>query len=160
MPKPPMRPAHKSLRMSPYRLGITSTSNLLGSCTIYGPEISQCFGGDSQSNLTFKQTVSKYISLYLISGCCSATSRQQCKNKPSDIRLYNVLLVILNEANVHLHDVGLVNSCDCLPSICLCVLERIFRYSTTSWLCDQFDTLHYTGNNLKEMIGEKSHKQL
>ncbi|KAI2798648.1 hypothetical protein BLOT_010624 [Blomia tropicalis] len=57
IPRPPIRPAHRSDRMSPYK------------------------------KLTFKHTVSKYISLYLISGCFSAVSRQHCKNNPSDIRL-------------------------------------------------------------------------
>lgn len=89
------------LRMSPYKFGITSTSNWDGSWTIYkkricvsrsqrrthaacGPERSRQAG----ATLTFKHTVSRYISLNLISLQFSATSLHFCRKSPSDIRLY------------------------------------------------------------------------
>merc|ERR1719347_2558771 len=64
-PRPPINPAHRSDRISPYRLGITSTSYWLGSCTM------------------FKHTVSRYLSSNLISGCSSAASRQHLRKSPS-----------------------------------------------------------------------------
>ena len=66
-PKPPISPAHRSDKISPYRLGMTSTSYLPGSWTI------------------FKQTVSKYLSSKTISGYLPATLRQHVKKRPSDI---------------------------------------------------------------------------
>jgi len=68
-PRPPTRPAHISDKMSPYRFGMTSTSYCVGSCTM------------------FRHTVSKYFSSNFTSGCFSAASRQQCRNRPSDILL-------------------------------------------------------------------------
>ena len=39
--------------------------------------------------LTLRQAVSKYISLWVMSGYCSAISLQQARNRPSDLLLYN-----------------------------------------------------------------------
>mmetsp|Transcript_5576 Transcript_5576/g.15015 ORF Transcript_5576/g.15015 Transcript_5576/m.15015 type:complete len:265 (+) Transcript_5576:483-1277(+) len=64
-PKPPMRPALKSLMISPYKLGITITSNCPGSRT-------SCM-----------QQLSTMTSSYWISGYFSRTSRQHSKNNPS-----------------------------------------------------------------------------
>ena len=34
-PRPPISPAQRSDKISPYRLGITSTSYIVGSCTMF-----------------------------------------------------------------------------------------------------------------------------
>ena len=65
MPRPPTRPAHRSLTMSPYRFRHTSTSKSCGSCT------------------RPMQVASTILSLNSISGYRSATSRAMRRYRPS-----------------------------------------------------------------------------
>mmetsp|Transcript_39788 Transcript_39788/g.88439 ORF Transcript_39788/g.88439 Transcript_39788/m.88439 type:complete len:223 (-) Transcript_39788:615-1283(-) len=64
-PRPPISPAHRSEMMSPYRLGITNTSNWVGSFT-------SCM-----------HALSTISSSYCSSGYFSRTSLQHSRNKPS-----------------------------------------------------------------------------
>ena len=61
-PRPPMRPAHRSEMMSPYRLGMTSTSNCAGFFT-------SCM-----------HALSTISSSYSMSGCFSCTCAKRTSN--------------------------------------------------------------------------------
>mmetsp|Transcript_15352 Transcript_15352/g.39063 ORF Transcript_15352/g.39063 Transcript_15352/m.39063 type:complete len:218 (+) Transcript_15352:239-892(+) len=64
-PSPPTSPAHRSLTMSPYRLGMTNTSNCEGSLT-------SCM-----------QQLSMIFSSYVMSGYSSAIFLQHARKRPS-----------------------------------------------------------------------------
>ena len=67
MPRPPTRPAARSLAMSPYRFGNTTTSNCAGSMTMF------------MQNASMMRSSNSTLSSYSL-----ATSRATRRNKPSE----------------------------------------------------------------------------
>jgi hypothetical protein len=86
-PRPPIKPADKSERISPYRLGMTMTVSAkgVGSVAIYIS--APIYRNKNRQEPTRRQTRSRRSSSYATSGYSLATARQAVKNMPSDIFL-------------------------------------------------------------------------
>lgn len=115
--------------------------------------------------LTLRHTVSRYLSSNLISGCCSANSRQHFKNKPSDIRLTITFLksafsslffffeyVARRVDKVYSHNICFVNSSDFMSSIGFGMIKCKFSHASGSFFCNQFDALNDSWDYLQNQF--------
>jgi hypothetical protein len=154
-PNPPIKPAHMSERISPYRLGMTITRSAkgFGFCVIFPNGACQSQSRrERKTQFTWRQTLSRRSSPYVISGNSLATSRHADRNMPSDI-----FLVILSHSLMtsrlrpYAHNIRLVNGRNSIPSTCLSVMECVACDTLRRVPRNEFDRLHNAVDHLYDV---------